>query len=287
MDLFCGYSKSSTEYLQYDSGYRSWRYTYAQVALAAHRFATLLSENNIRKGDKVIFWSENRPEWIAAFWGCVLAGVIVVPIDYRTSLGFLRHVHEIVDARLILISEEVHFTAWNQQLPVWQLSDLEWSTTYCEFPSVKIDRDDVVEIGFTSGSTGEPKGVLITHRNILSNMVSPAQIISNYRKWFRPVLPLRFLSLIPLSHMLGQALTLFILPLIPSTTVLMHGYCPHEIVRQIRTRRVSVLVAVPKILEVLRKQIQQQFPETADSSPSAAHWIFRWWRYRRVHKSLG
>ncbi|MGB9466181.1 MAG: class I adenylate-forming enzyme family protein, partial [Candidatus Acidiferrum sp.] len=215
MDLFCEFSKCSTEYVQYDSGYRSWGYTYAQIGYAAGRFAARLSENNIRKGDKVIVWSENRPEWIAAFWGCVLAGVIVVPIDYRTSLGFLRHVHEIVDARLILIGEEVHFDAWRQQLPVWQLGDFEWNTTQCEFPSVPIDRDDVVEIVFTSGSTGEPKGVLITHRNILANIVTPAQIISKYRKWFRPVLPLRFLSLIPLSHMLGQALTLFILPLIP------------------------------------------------------------------------
>lgn len=287
VDFFGEYFTSRIEYLQYDNGYRSWRYTYAEVAIAARHFAVRLSEHNIRKGDKVIFWSENRPEWIAAFWGCVLTGVIVVPIDYRTSLGFLRHVHEIVDARLILIGEEVHFDAWKLELPVWQLSDFEWSATHCEFPAVPIDRDDVVEIVFTSGSTGEPKGVLITHRNILSNMLSPAQIISKYRKWFRPVLPLRFLSMIPLSHMLGQALTLFILPLIPSTAVFMHGYSPHEIVRQIRMRRVSVLVAVPKILEVLRKHIQLQFPETADSCPTASHWIFRWWRYRRVHRSLG
>lgn len=287
VDLFCEFSKCSTEYVQYDNGYRSWGYTYAQIGYAAGRFAARLSENNIRKGDKVIVWSENRPEWVAAFWGCVLAGVIVVPIDYRTSLGFLRHVHEIVDARLILIGEEVHFEAWKQQLPVWQLGDLEWSTTQCEFPSVSIERDDVVEIVFTSGSTGEPKGVLITHRNILANILTPAQIISKYRKWFRPVLPLRFLSLIPLSHMLGQALTLFILPLIPGTAVFMHGYSPHEIVRQIRMRRVSVLVAVPKILEVLRKHIQLQFPETAAPPPSAAHWVFRWWRYRRAHRSLG
>lgn len=287
VDFFGEFLASKIEYLHYDNGYRSWKYTYAQVGLAAHHFAARLSECNIRKGDKVIFWSENRPEWIAAFWGCVLASVIVVPIDYRTSLEFLRHVHEIVDARLILIGEEVHFDAWKQQLPVWRLGDLEWSITHCEFPAVQIDRDDVVEIVFTSGSTGEPKGVLITHRNILANMVSPAQIISKYGKWFRPVMPLRFLSLIPLSHMLGQALTLFILPLIPGTAVFMHGYSPYEMVRQIRTRRVSVLVAVPKILEVLRKHIQLQFPETADSSPSAAHWIFRWWRYRRVHRSLG
>lgn len=287
VDFFREFSKSPTEYLQYDNGYRSWRYTYAQVGLAAHQFAAKLSECAVHKGDKVIFWSENRPEWIAAFWGCVLTGVIIVPIDYRTSLRFLRHVHEIVDARLILIGEEVQFATWERQPTVWQLSDFDWATTRSEAPPVQIDKDGVVEIVFTSGATGEPKGVVITHRNILANIISPAQIVASYRKWFRPVLPLRFLSLIPLSHMFGQVLTLFILPFIPGTAVFMHGYSSHEIVRQIRTRRVSVLVAVPKILEVLRKHILQQFPETAGPLPAPSHWIFRWWRYRRVHRALG
>jgi long-chain acyl-CoA synthetase len=287
VDLFAEFSQSPVEFLQYDNGYRSWKYTYAQVSLAAHHFAAQLTRNNIRRGDKVLFWSENRPEWIAAFWGCVLAGVIVVPIDYRTSLRFLRHVHEIVDARLILIGEEVQFAAWERQVAVWRLADFDWATARCEAPPVQIDKDDVVEIVFTSGATGDPKGVVITHRNILANIISPAQIVAAYRKWFRPVLPLRFLSLIPLSHMFGQVLTLFILPFIPGTAVFMHGYSSHEIVRQIRTRRVSVLVAVPKILEVLRKHILHQFPETAGLPPTPSHWIFRWWRYRRVHRALG
>jgi long-chain acyl-CoA synthetase len=287
VDFFQEFLNSPTEYLQYDSGYRSWRYTYAQVGLAAHTFAVRLAENNLHKGDKVIFWSENRPEWIAAFWGCVLAGVIVVPIDYRTSLRFLRHVHEIVDARLILIGEEVPFTTWKEQPAVWQLCDLQWGTTRCASPVVQINKNDTVEIVFTSGATGEPKGVLITHRNILSNLVSPAQIVAAYRKWFRLVLPLHFLSLLPLSHMFGQVLTLFILPFMPGTAVFMHGYSSHEIARQIRTRRVSVLVAVPKILEVLRKHILHHFPETANPPPATSHWAFRWWRYRRVHRSLG
>jgi long-chain acyl-CoA synthetase len=287
VDLFCEFSNSPTEFVQYDNGYRAWKYTYSQVGFAARHFAARLSENNIKKSDKVIFWSENRPEWIAAFWGCILAGVIVVPIDYRSSQRFLRHVQEIVDAHLLLVGEQVVLTSWSGQPPVWRLGDLEWTTADCEVPSVPIDKNDVVEIVFTSGATGEPKGVLITHRNILANIASPAQIVSRYRKWFRPVLPLRFLSLIPLSHMFGQVLTMFILPGIPGTAVFMHGYSPHEIMRQIRTRRVSVLVAVPKILELLRKHILLQFPETANPPPATSHWIVRWWRYRRVHQLLG
>ena len=287
VDLFAEFSESPVEFLQYDDGYRRWEYTYAQVGLAARHFAAWLAEHNIHKGDKVIIWSENRPEWITAFWGCVLAGVIVVPIDYRASGGFLHRVQQIVDARMILIGEEVRLPAEEGAAPVCRLRDLEWPTTQCEIPSVSIDKNDLVEIVFTSGATGEPKGVLITHRNILADIVSPEQIIRTYRKWFRPVLPLRFLSLIPLSHMFGQIVTMFLVPLIPGTAVFMHGYSPHEIVRQIRMRQVSVLIGVPKILELLRKHFLAQFRETADLPPATVHWIFRWWRYRRVHWSLG
>ena len=285
--MFDGFPRSSTEFIQCDNGYRSWKYTYAQLVFTAHSFATRLVDAHIRKGDKVIFWSENRPEWVAAFWGCVLAGVVVVPIDYRSSLGFLRRVHEIVNSRLILTGEQVQLTGWSGQPAIWKLCDLEWVERESEAPKVPIDKNDVAEIVFTSGATGEPKGVLITHRNILANIVGPGRIVAQYRKWFRPVLPLRFLNLIPLSHMFGQVLTMFILPVIPCTTVFMQGYSPHEIVRQIRTRRVSVLVAVPKILEVLRKYILLQFPETAEPAPATWHWIFRWCRCRRLHWSLG
>jgi long-chain acyl-CoA synthetase len=286
-DLFQESSESPAEFLQYDNGYRSWTYTYAQVGSAANRFAARLQQHDVHKGDKVIFWSENRPEWVVAFWGCVLAGAIVVPIDCRASLRFLRHVHEIVDARLILIGEEVRLNPWERQPPTWSLADIEWPKERCQAPAVPIARDDIVEIVFTSGATGEPKGVLITHGNILANIVSPEQIVAAYARWFRPLFPLRFLSLIPLSHMFGQVLTLFILPLIPAVAVFMRGYSAHEIQRQIRTRRISVLVAVPKILQVLRKHVMREFPEAAASAPTASHWVLRWWRYRRVHSFFG
>jgi long-chain acyl-CoA synthetase len=287
VDLFHEFAELPSEYLRYDNGYRSWKYTYAQLGTAARNFTARLRAQGIGKNDKVIFWSENRPEWIAAFWGCVLDGVIVVPIDYRTSFSFLRRVQEIVNARLILTGEEVRLPSWERRPAVWRLAELEWSGTCGEAPAVQIEKDDIAEIVFTSGATGEPKGVLITHGNILANIISPQQIVSKYRKWFRPLFPLRFLSLIPLSHMFGQVLTMFILPLIPGAAVFMRGYSPHEIMRQIRARHISVVVVVPKLLEVLSQHVLHQFPGAADRPAATSHWILRWWRYRRIHAFFG
>jgi len=146
---------------------------------------------------------------------------------------------------------------------------------------------DIAEIVFTSGATGEPKGVLISHRNILSNLATPERIISKYVKWFRPVFPLRFLNLVPLSHMFGQAVTMLLVPLIPAEAVFIRGYSPHEIVRQIRSRRISLAAVVPKLLEVLCGHLLQQFPEAAGPPPAGTHWTRRWWRYRRIHRYFG
>ncbi|GIT67054.1 MAG: hypothetical protein Ct9H300mP25_05260 [Acidobacteriota bacterium] len=82
------------------------------------------------------------------------------------------------------------------------------------------------------------------------------QEITKYLKYGRPFLPLRFLNLLPLSHMFGQAMATFVPPMLNSITVFMRGFNPTDIARQIRTQRVSVLVCVPKILDVLRKYIE-------------------------------
>ena len=282
-DLFQEIAELEREYLIHDNGYRSWTYTYAQIARAARGFAARLAAAGIGRGDKVVLWSENRPEWIAVFWGCVLQGVVVVPIDFQSSSAFVMHVREIVQARVVLIGDSVPQSAI-EAVPVWRVADIQWAEG-ATVPQAEIRKDDVVEIVFTSGATAEPKGVLITHRNILANLAGPERVISRYRKYLRRLPPLRFLNLIPLSHMFGQMLALFVLPVIPGTAVFMRGFNPGEIARQIRRYKITALIAVPKILEVLRAYFIHEFPEAA--RPDSSHWMKRWFHFRRVHARLG
>src|SRR5262249_29790866 len=132
--------------------------------------------------------------------------------------------------------------------------------------------------------------------------------------------PLRFLNLLPLSHMFGQAMATFIPPMLPGTVIFMRGYNPGEIVDQIRKRKVSVLVSVPKILDVLKEHVTRAYaisgtrafspPEGARSVSASAregelrrdlaeapqreggqargeHFTLRWWRYRKIHRAFG
>ena len=96
----------------------------------------------------------------------MISGVIVVPIDYRGSADFLQRVQEKVSARVILIGDEVRSPSWEKQPAVWRLSELDWASTGVASGPVSLQPNDIAEILFTSGATGEPRGVLINHRNV-------------------------------------------------------------------------------------------------------------------------
>ena len=289
LDFFDERLRSDAEFLVHDNGYRIRHYSYAAVRRAAFDFAARLAGAGVCAGDKVLFWSENRPEWVMAFWGCLLRGVVVVPIDYRTSAGFLHLVANQIHPQVLLVGDEVEPPA-EAGLDVWRLRDLSETTGAPGPPGPTRHTPaghDVAEIIFTSGATSEPKGVIINHRNVLANIVPVEREVLKYRKFGRPFFPLRFLNLLPLSHMFGQSLATFIPPMLPGVCVFMRGYSPAAIVHQLHSRRISVLVCVPKILDVLREHVLQIAPELADTPADTPHVVRRWWRYRRIHRLFG
>ena len=286
IDFYADLSSTAGEFVVYDDGYRSWSYSYADVASGARAFASRLRGSGIGKGDTITIWAENRAEWIIALWGCLLEGVVLVPIDYRASADFLVRVSEIVKARAVLVGDAVDRDAIGTTRPVWHVSELRSFRLKPQATSTEINAGDTAEIIFTSGATAEPKGVVITHKNILANIVPIEREMAKYKKYARPFLPIRFLNLLPLSHMFGQAMATFVPPMLPGVVVFTRSFAPEDIVSQIRTRRISVLVSVPKILEVLKEYVLRIAPEAADD-PGKIHWVRRWWKYRRIHRLFG
>src|SRR3954468_7962978 len=180
IDFYADLSSTPGEFVVYDDGYRTWTYTYADVTDAARAFAGRLRSEGIVKGEAVTIWAENRAEWIIALWGCLLEGVVLVPLDYRASADFLIRVSDIVKARAVLVGDAVDRAAIGTSRPVWHVSELR---SFRDQTSVRVTADatrgdsadiqpeQTAEIIFTSGATAEPKGVVITHRNILANIV--------------------------------------------------------------------------------------------------------------------
>ncbi|MET0212164.1 MAG: AMP-binding protein [Vicinamibacterales bacterium] len=296
IDFFDDLAAKEGEFLVYDDGYRTWSLTYRDVTDAAHAFAARLRAEGILKGHAVAIWSENRPEWIVALWGCLLEGVVLVPIDYRASAEFLLKVAGIVNARAILAGDVVDRAPLDGSgHPVWSIGELRAAAVRPRAgngPAVvsenrELTADDTAEIIFTSGATADPKGVVITHRNILANVVPIEKEVAKYRQWAKPFLPIRFLNLLPLSHMFGQAMGTFVPPMLPGVVLFTRSFSPDDIIRQIHDRRVSVLVCVPKMLEVLRDHVVRVAPETAVEPAEKIHWTKRWWKYRAVHRMFG
>src|SRR2546425_5589519 len=193
-------------------GLRVRRWSYSQIAKTAFRLARELEARRIAKGDRVLLWARNNPEWVSVFFGCLLRGVIVVPLDRQSELGFVKRVQEQVEAKLALCDTATSALV-TKPLPVIELDELNSQIAHHSsnpYDTTDIGYDDTVEIIFTSGTTAEPKGVRITHHNLLANLTPIEREIRRYLKWERVFHPIRFLNLLPLSHVFGQFMGIFV-----------------------------------------------------------------------------
>lgn len=279
-ELLAARAASPRPAFTFDDGYRTWTHTHAQIARRAAEAARELRARGVAPGDKVILWAENRPGWIIALWACLREGLVAVPIDFRSSPAFVEKVEGIVGAKARLVAADLERFE--------RLAGID--------PATDTRPEGLAEILFTSGATAEPKGVLISHRNLLANLEPVENEILKYRghpavRWLaEPLLfPIRFLNLLPLSHLFGQTMAAFIPPMVDGHVWFARSQNPAELERLIQQRRISVVVCVPKMMELLRDHIVRVCPEAATPMPPGGRpgFLGNWWRYRRVHRRLG
>ena len=234
-------------------GYRTERWSYRQIARTAFQFARELASRGVGKGDRVLIWGENCAEWVAAFFGCVAQGAVVVPMDNFATAEFAHRVYQQVGAKLLVCSR--HHASQEPAGATVILEDLaEVVDGYQDTPYMggEVRTGDTLEIIFTSGTTAEPKGVVIAHSNVLANITPLENEIRKYLKYERWVHPVRFLNLVPLSHVFGQFMGIFLPQLMGGTVFFQEAMSPSEVVHTIRRERISVLVAVPRMLQSLK-----------------------------------
>src|SRR5215471_17816335 len=244
-------------------GYRWESFTYGQALDLAVRVEHELERQGISKGDRAMLWGENTAEWAAAFLACAIRGVVVVPMDDGASIDFALRVCKQVQARAVITSRSHQSAVSASSLPVIVLEDVPHLSLNKKAASTSAmpARDDVLQVVFTSGTTAEPKGVVITQGNALANIAPLESEIRAYLKYERYVHPIRFLNLLPLSHVFGQFLGLFLPPILGGTVIFQNDLKPSEIISTIRRERVSVLVSVPRVLQSLKQKVERDFQD--------------------------
>jgi len=276
-------------------GYRTESFTYAQILQMAQSFSRRLHSRGIEKGDRLMLWGENSAQWIATFFGCVLSGVVVVPMDDGASLEFALRVAQQVQAKLVVASEHHAHELAASSTPTFKFEDHSHIAATTPAPIINLNRDDVLQIVFTSGTTAEPRGVVITHGNVLANIEPLEREMRGYLKYECLVHPLRFLNLLPLSHVFGQFLGIFIPPLLGGTVIFQNEFKPSEIVSTVHRDRVSVLVSVPRVLQSLKQKIERDLEDqsktrafrTKFESSKDQHFLLRWWTFRSIRRQFG
>lgn len=282
-------------------GLRRQSLTYAELAELAGRFAAMLEARGIRKGDRVFLWGENGGAWLAAFWGCVLRGVIVVPVDVSGSTAFAERVIREVSPKLLAGGGD-KLRLLTAQIPSIAFEDFPATLPAEALPApVKgLAENDILQIVFTSGTTGDPKGVVHTHHNILASFSPIEREIGKYLKYERPFHPLRFLVTPPLSHVFGQFMGIWIPALLAAEAHFESRLVAGDLIDTIHRERISLLAAVPRVLEILRSDFELRFPDLAGRSAGlekrgasarprspVVSALRRWWTFRDVHRALG
>ena len=272
-------------------GFRTLRWTYRQLGELAFRFARELESRGIGKGDRVLLWGDNCGEWVAAFFGTMLRGAIAVPMDRIAAPDFAQRVMADVDAKLMVCSSAltVHAAA-RPYLELENLTETIGQRSAERYAAIEFSRDDTAQIVFTSGTTAEPRGVVLTHGNILASVDPIEREFPKYRRPERLFHPIRFLELLPLSHVFGQFMGMFIPTLLGGTVHFQDSFKPSDIITAIQRERISVLVAVPRVVESLKNKLrddQGAYIEKNWERAEKEHFLKRWWRFRKIRRRFG
>ncbi len=245
----------------------SWKtITYGEFSSLANNIASLLFSYGINKGDRVAIIAENMPEWCAAYMAILICNCTAVPIDMQFGSDEIKNLLEDSETKIIfygaktkenvlkaiegssikVINLDGAVEHWSDEKPL--NSSLHHSITPVISP------DDIASIIYTSGTTGKPKGVMLTHKNFCSDAeaVIKVNVVTHDDN---------VLSILPLHHTYPFMCTFLVPVFLGSVITFAPSLKAVEIISAIKRRGVTIVVAVPRLLELIRDSIFSQIKQ--------------------------
>jgi long-chain acyl-CoA synthetase len=254
IDLFATFAgQGAKPALIYRTGVRRLSCSYQRLHMQALQMNHWLALQGVGAGDKVLLWAPNSPAWAVAFWGIVCRGAIVVPVDFMSNQERAATIADLTGARLV-IQSRFKLEPLSGRSSVF-IEDLEFLLEPLA-PGNELatpTADTTAELIYTSGTTGAPKGVILTHRNLIANLHQVNTHLPVVRSDFT------FLSLLPLSHMFEQMAGFFIPLYHGAAIVYLRTLKPSAIMTALAAEDIRAIIAVPRLLRLLKGSIETEF----------------------------
>jgi long-chain acyl-CoA synthetase len=284
-----------------DGATATW--TYRDLERNSRAAAFRLRAMGLQPGDRLLTWSPSTPELPATYLGAIRAGIVIVPLDLRMSKEAIEGIVASSGAAHLVLGtgrdapDPVDFglggfptstvdaiggppgSGEGAPLP------LDWEAQVAAFP--RPGPTDLVELIYTSGTTGTPKGVMLAHDNLLASNRTFHRIV--------PPMDHRIVSLLPLSHLLEQAVGLFYALSVGASVLYVRSRNPRVIFEALREHRVTSMVVVPQVLDLFWSAIEREVDKSGRTAIFARLRSFarrlpvpiRRLMFRGVHAQLG
>jgi long-chain acyl-CoA synthetase len=274
-------------------------WTYAELLRRSRLAAWRLRALGLEPGDRLLTWSPSTPELPAVYFGAMIARLVIVPLDLRMSPDAIARIAERSGAKHLAIGT-------GRDAPDPRDAGLEhFPTTTVEAlagdPGPAIPRDvdarvaawpkptpdEIWELVYTSGTTGTPKGVMLAHDNVMASVALCHRIL--------PEMEHRTVSILPLSHLLEQAIGTFYVLDVGASVLYVRSRNPRVIFEAIRERRVTAMIFVPQILDLIWQTIEREAAKAGQAETFARTrriarhlpYAARRRLFRKVHEGLG
>lgn len=246
-------TRAEKPFLQVRKGDELTSYTYRDVAVEIAGRALSLIQSGFQKGERIALLSENSCDWVITYLAIVHAGCVVVPLDAIMPLPEILNIVELSRTRLVLASDKfadqcTELVAQRHlQVIVKRFAEFESETSPTKF-AIDLQPSDIAAVIFTSGTTGHSKGVILSHENLVSNVLACCEVCEIREDD-------NFLLLLPLHHTFSSTVTMLLPIAKGACATLATSYRSRDVIDDIRISKVSVLVGVPQIFENMMNSV--------------------------------